>query len=99
MIEIIFKASENINKYIELKKYAQLISDLNIFGKGVEHDSTHYLENTYFKWEKDDLKVKLYWNDYDIHTFCLDILLNEKRDINPIINILKNKIENLIIKE
>ena len=99
MIEIIFKASENIDKYIELKKYAQLISNLNIFGKGVEHDSAHYLENTYFKWEKDNFKMKLYWDDYTENTFCLDIFLDNKEEITFLVNKLKSKIDNIEIKK
>lgn len=65
--------SENPNLLLELKRLEVLITGSNIVGKGVEHESFHYVETTYYKWLKDDTNIKMYIDDYSQNSLCLDI--------------------------
>ena len=64
---------EKTNLLIELKAVESLITDSKILGKAIEHDSVHYVEYIYFKWQIDELKVKLYIDDYSQNSLCFDI--------------------------
>lgn len=85
MIEIKFKTNKLFKKRIvELEYYKNLITQANILGKDTMHDSVHYIEHTYFKWVKDDIKIKLYIDDYSENSLCLDILSDNQEENNII---------------
>ena len=55
----------NLSKFDVLKHYAELLSDSLLIGLGVEHESAHYIEYTYYKWKCESIDIKLYWGDED----------------------------------
>ena len=65
-VEILFVPDSNISEKIDnLIHYADMLSAQSPIGKGVEHESSHYVEYTYYKWKYDDIDIKLYWGDDD----------------------------------
>ncbi|HHD82427.1 MAG TPA: hypothetical protein ENK94_04465 [Campylobacterales bacterium] len=77
VIEIQFKFIQDFEKgLIALKFFENLVTQSKVFGKGIEHDSIHYLEHIYFKWQKGNTKIKLYIDDYNAHSLCFDIFAN-----------------------
>jgi len=94
-IEIKFQSKKLFaNKLNKLEDYKKLINQSNILGKSIEHDSVHYIENIYYKWMKNDIKIKLYIDDYGRDdSLCIDIFLDKKKftkEFQQIIKLLEN---------
>ena len=81
LIEVKFESKKSFNKKIlELKFYAELITKLTL-DKYVEHDSVHYIKNIYYQWKQEDLKMKLYIDDYSKNGLCIDITSNNLKEM------------------
>ena len=90
ILELFFEPKESsLDKLTSLRRHAELINKLEVLGEGAEHDSTHYLEDTYFKWIKDNIKVKFYWDDRDEKQFCLEISFSDKNAMLELIAPIK----------
>ena len=94
-VEFVIK-KYNIGMLAELRSVAEILSKLEFLGLGVERDSFHYIEQTYFRWENDSLNIKLFWCDEKNNNskFCLEGYVKEDKIIflKNIKNILEKNI-------
>ena len=98
LVEIKFQPKKDfINQLIKLEYYTILLTNSKILGEGIEHDSIHYIEFTYYKWIKGDVKVKLYIDDYSENGLCFDISSNSQEKCNEVSKKLIKLLESELI--
>lgn len=73
------------NSLNTLRSVAQAIGDYCGLGQGEERESSHYVEQTYFLWKRNDCSIKLFWNDEDPNPERLELAIDcEDSDSNKI---------------
>ena len=81
LIEVKFSFLEKkINRYNFLQKCYSSIVKSKVLNKGSEHDSSHYMENIVYKWSENNVKIKLYIDDYSAYGWCFDITSENQND-------------------
>ena len=96
LVEINVARDDCDDKYRALQKFATQLTSSGLIGEGVEHDSSHYIEDTYFLWEVENIEIKLYWCDEPERENILSLgLVSYEQDVQVLGNKVRDYIKGL----